>query len=134
MGAPFQQDLDGGTWMRCRQKSRYSPSGIEKRLSQGTVAETRGGFAGHAAPANVLLKRRHAASDNKTNIPVPIFPISRFCSKKGAATAASMHDRVAWSRNLPISFELTTAHPTKDFRLPHTIVSIRHERKPEKLE
>ena len=37
-----------------------STGGIEKRLSQGAVAETRGGFAGHAAPANGLLKRRHA--------------------------------------------------------------------------
>jgi hypothetical protein len=54
------------------------------------VAETRGGFAGHAAPANVLLKRRHAASDNKTDVPVPIFPISGSLLKKSAATAASM--------------------------------------------
>ena len=100
-----------------------STGGIEKRLSQGAVAETRGGFAGHAAPANGLLKRRHAASDNKTGIPAPIFPISRFLLKKGAATAASMRDRVAWrSQNLPLSFQLTTAHPADDFRLPHTIV------------
>jgi hypothetical protein len=36
-----------------------------------------GGFAGRTAPANVLLRRRHAASDNKTNNPRSIFPNSR---------------------------------------------------------
>jgi hypothetical protein len=34
------------------------------------------------APANVLLKRRHAASDNKTNIQVSIFPDFRSYFKK----------------------------------------------------
>jgi hypothetical protein len=72
-----------------------SPDGIKKRLSQGAVAETRGGFAGHAAPANVLLKRRHAASDNKTDIPVPIFPISGFCSKKVRQPLLPCMSRVA---------------------------------------
>jgi hypothetical protein len=82
------------------------------------VAETRGGFAGHAAPANVLLKRRHAASDNKTNIPVPIFLISRFLLKKGAATAASMRDPSRCVRETcRFHFEFTTIHPTKGFRL-----------------
>jgi hypothetical protein len=37
------------------------------------------------APANVLLKRRHAASNNKTNIQVTIFPHSRFLFFKSAA-------------------------------------------------
>jgi hypothetical protein len=61
----------------------------KKRLSQGRMAETRWSFAGPMAPANVLLKRRHAASDNKTNIQVSIFPNSRSLILKSAATATS---------------------------------------------
>ncbi len=45
-----------------------------KRLSQSEWLRRFGGFAGWAAPANVQLKCRHAASDNETNIPVSIFP------------------------------------------------------------
>jgi hypothetical protein len=47
-----------------------------------------GGFAGGAAPANVQLKRRHAASDNKTNIPAWIFRMLVFSTQRHAATAS----------------------------------------------
>jgi hypothetical protein len=44
--------------------------GQEKRLNQGGRGLRRfGGFAGRAAPENVQPKRRHAASDYKTDIP-----------------------------------------------------------------
>ena|SRR6202795_3543360 len=51
----------------------------EKSVSaKGGWLRRAGGFAGRTAPANVLLKRRYGASDNKTNIQVSIFPNSRF--------------------------------------------------------
>jgi hypothetical protein len=63
-----RQGRDAATW-RLAEKASQPGGGWLRRVEV---------FTGRAAPANVLLKRRYAASDNKTNIPVPIFPISRF--------------------------------------------------------
>jgi hypothetical protein len=50
-----------------------------------------GGFAGRAAPANVLPKRRHAASDNKTYIQAWIFPNSPFLILKHLLRPPLLH-------------------------------------------
>src|ERR1700730_14122271 len=65
-----------------RDASRSSTTKKKSVSARGLLAETRGGFAGHAAPANALLKRRHAASGNKTNFQLSIFPILGLFSQK----------------------------------------------------
>jgi hypothetical protein len=59
---------------------------MKKRLNQGEWLRRCGGFAGRAAPANVQLERRHAASENKTDIQVSIFLNSRLLFSKRLAT------------------------------------------------
>jgi hypothetical protein len=81
--------------------------------ARGRLAETRGGFAGHAARANALLKRRHAASDNKTNFQLSIFPILGLFSQKRSATAAG-----------------TCVTCTQRSSTAHAIVPMRRKRKP----
>jgi hypothetical protein len=63
-------------------------------------------------PANVQLKRRHAASDNKTSIPARIFP------NAGLLYSKTRYDRDFFVRDvlpafvkLAASLELKTAHP-----------------------
>jgi hypothetical protein len=68
-----------------------------------------GGFAGGAAPANVQLKRRHAASDNKTNIPAWIFPNARLFYSKTRCDRF-VRDVCVRSRNLPL--HLNSRRPT----------------------
>jgi len=46
----------------------------KKRPSQGRRLGRLGGSAGRTAPANFILKRGHAASNNKTGIRSSIFP------------------------------------------------------------
>jgi hypothetical protein len=71
-----------------RDASRSSTTKKKSVSARGRLAETRGGFAGHAARANAPLKRRHAASGNKTNFQLSIFPILGLFSQKRSATAA----------------------------------------------
>ncbi len=67
-----------------------APTKTEKRPSQGRRLGRFGGFAGRTAPANLLLKRGRAASNNKTDIEVSIFPNPRFFnSQKSVAGVIS---------------------------------------------
>jgi hypothetical protein len=98
----------------------------QKSVSAGRRLRRFGGFAGGAAPANVQLTRRNAASDNKTNIPAWIFPNARLLYSKTRCDRF-VRDVLRAFAKLAASFELKTAHPTKDLRLPHALVSIRHK-------
>ena len=61
---------------------------LKKRPSNGRRLGRLGGFAGRTAPANLLLKRGHAASNNETDIPVSIFPTLCFLTLKTVLPAS----------------------------------------------